>query len=645
MSLIRQIWLLLLVTLLMAFLGSFGVWMLSARGYLETQLRLKNADIAQSLALSLSQQKGDVPAMDLAVSALFDTGFYQRITLKDAGGRVVVNREAEAAVLHEVAPAWLVKLIPVESAPGVAQVSDGWRALGAIEVVSHPGFAHEQLWQGSVKTASWLLILGGLSSLVAALGVRSIRRPLEATVDQAQALMERRFITVDEPKVPELARLSRAMNAVVVRLKSQFEEQSGQVEQLRQQAHCDPLTGLSHRGHFMAQLGAALANDEGSGSGVVYLIRLVDLAGVNRLLGHRATDTLLQRLGHALTDVSLGVSGVAKGRLNGGDFAVCLTAADVPLPEAAHYADALRRAFAEQAVTASVVVGAVHWSRGMPLQQVLAAADSALARAESRGAFAVEVAEQPDARAAVLGEDEWRRRLTATLTEHRIQLMRFPVVDRQAALVHYECPLRLKLDPAGDYETASQWLPMALRSGLISQIDEAAVVLALTQIADDISTRGVDMSDLGVNLSPASLLDSGFVPRLRAHLAASPQAAKHLWLEVSESAAVDRFELVRELCKQLRPLGARIGLEHAGERLTRIEFLFEAGLDYIKLDASVVQGVAQDTSRAAYVSATVSMLHGLGLQVYAEGVSELADIEALRQLGIDGATGPAVKLA
>ncbi len=67
MSLIRQIWLLLLVTLLMAFFGSFAVWMLSARGYLETQLRLKNADNAQSLALNLSQQKGDIPSMDLTV--------------------------------------------------------------------------------------------------------------------------------------------------------------------------------------------------------------------------------------------------------------------------------------------------------------------------------------------------------------------------------------------------------------------------------------------------------------------------------------------------------------------------------------------------------------------------------------------------
>jgi EAL domain-containing protein (putative c-di-GMP-specific phosphodiesterase class I) len=37
------------------------------------------------------------------------------------------------------------------------------------------------------------------------------------------------------------------------------------------------------------------------------------------------------------------------------------------------------------------------------------------------------------------------------------------------------------------------------------------------------------------------------------------------------------------------------------------------------------------------------MLHGLGLQVYAEGVSDPQDIPALHQCGIDGVTGPAVK--
>ncbi len=638
MSLIRQIWLLLLVTLLMAFLGSFAVWMMSSRGYLETQLRLKNADNAQSLALNLTQQRGDTMAMDLALSAMFDTGSYQRITLKDAAGRVLANRAADPSVTREQAPAWFVELVPVESVPGVAQVSDGWRAVGSVEVVSHSAFAHAQLWQGSMKTAGLLTLLGALACVVATFGVNGIRKPLNATVSQAKALMERRFVTVVEPRVPELAQLSQAMNAVVLRMKSVFEEQAGQVELLRQQAHCDPLTGLSHRRHFMAQLGAALSSEEGSGDGVIYLIRISDLAGINRLMGHRQTDVLLQRLARVITEESAGVPGAAMGRLNGGDFAVCLMSSHVPLPQAEHYADALKRAFTEQAVPAAVVVGGVRWKRGVTMQSVLAAADSALARAESRGAFSVELSALADAQAVVLGEDEWRRRLGNALQTGRAQLMRYPVVDRQLKLLHHECPMRLQLEADGPFETAAMWLPMALRTGLISRIDEAAVSLALAQIAQDQQPRGV-------NIAPNSLLDSGFVPRLRAMLAAKPEAARLLWLEVAEAAAVERFELVRELCKQLRPLGARVGLEHAGDRLTRIESLFEAGLDYVKLDASVVQGVANDAARAAFVSGTVNMLHGLGLQVYGEGVNEPADILALRQCGIDGVTGPAVRVA
>jgi EAL domain-containing protein (putative c-di-GMP-specific phosphodiesterase class I) len=282
-------------------------------------------------------------------------------------------------------------------------------------------------------------------------------------------------------------------------------------------------------------------------------------------------------------------------------------------------------------------MGAVHWERGMPLQQVLAAADSALARAEARGGYAVEQVQDAKGPRVSLGEEAWRQRLAAALDARRLQLVTYPVVDKQMMLVHHECPMRLQLEEGGVFEAAHLWLPMAMRTGLIGRIDEQAVSMALRAIAEDGQPRSV-------NLSPASLADSGFVPRLRALLALQQHEASSLWLEVAEVAAIERFEQVRELCKQLRPLGARVGLEHAGERLTRIELLFEVGLDYVKLDASVVQGVAQDANRAAFVSATVGMLHGLGLQVLAEGVADSTDIPALRQAGVDGWTGPAVRL-
>ncbi len=203
----------------------------------------------------------------------------------------------------------------------------------------------------------------------------------------------------------------------------------------------------------------------------------------------------------------------------------------------------------------------------------------------------------------------------------------------QQRLIHLECPLRLQLGPQAPFEVAAHWLPLAIRSGLTCEADERALALALRAIANDGRPRGI-------NISPASLADSGFAARLRTQLLAMPRAARDVWLEVSESAAADHFEIVREFARQVRPTGARFGLEHAGERLSRIDRLFEAGLDYVKLDAAVTHGVAADASRASFVKGLVTMLHSLSLQVIAEGVSDGADAQALWACGVDGLTGP-----
>src|SRR3954462_13683520 len=96
MSLIRQVWLMLSLTLVLAFAGAIGVSVHAARHYLQTQLNLKNNDTAQSLALTLSQQKGDPVALELAIASQFATGFYERIRLVAPGGKTLVEKQGDA---------------------------------------------------------------------------------------------------------------------------------------------------------------------------------------------------------------------------------------------------------------------------------------------------------------------------------------------------------------------------------------------------------------------------------------------------------------------------------------------------------------------------------------------------------------------
>jgi len=632
MSLIRQVWLLLALTLVIAFAAAFGITVHSSRQYLETQLGLKNNDTAQFLALTLSQQKGDATAMELVIASQFDTGHYEAIRLIGLNGRPTLERRA--APKPSSAPSWFVRWLGIAPSPGVAQVSDGWKQLGRLEVRSHASFAHDQLWQSTLSTASLMallaLVLGGL----AAVGVRRIRLPLEATVQQATAITERRFITISEPVVPELRDVTRAMNTMVGRLKAMFDEQAAQVEQLRRQANCDALTGLSNRSHFMGRLKVMLGSEDGSAGGAIVLVRLADLQGLNRKLGHATTDRLLQESAAAIVESARRAGSYEVGRLNGSDFAMVLPDVGSLREPAVDVAARLRNLLRAHDPMAVAVVGAVRWWHGAPVSSLLAAADQALARAEARGAYAVELDDTGDG--LVLGEDAWRERLLGVLASRRAKLVEFALIDGNGSVVHRECPLRLQLEEGGALVPAAQWLPMARRTLLTARIDTLAAGLALQAIAADGMARAV-------NISPGSLLDSSFVPGLRALLVAHPGEAPGLWLEVAEDGAWRHIELVRELVSQMHGCGARVGLEHAGERLTEGSGLLEAGLDFVKLDASLTEGMAKDMARAQHVNGTVRMLRGIGLQVYAEGVSDEHDAAALWHSGVDGLTGPVVK--
>ncbi len=633
MSLIRQIWLLLLGTLALAFVAGVTVNVAGARDALQTQLRLQNSDNATALAQVMSQQKGERELMELAAMAQFDTGYYQRIRLTGVDGAPLFVRDGVSAPLR--APAWFAALVPIASVPGTAQVSDGWRAIGTLEVVSQVAYAHDQLWRSSLRSALALALVGLAAGVLTYLGVRRIRGPLEATVAQAESIQRGEYLRVAEPKIPELRRLTVAMNSMVARLRGVFEAQAAQVETLRRQASGDALTGLANRAHFLAQLDASLKREDGSAAGGLVLLRVLDLAELNRRLGRTGADTLIAAIAQTLQTYTERVRGAFAGRLNGSDFALALPLGGVASESAHAVVELLRTVLPGLDGAAAVAAGAIETRHGAAPAELMGAADLALASAESAGPFSVEAGVAAVAPWALIGERGWRERVHEALESGHVRLASYPVVDAQQRLVHLECPLRMQLEEGGAYEAAAHWLPLAIRSRLTSEVDERALALALDAIAKDGQPRSI-------NLSPASLADSGFAARLRAALLAMPRHARLVWIEINESAAAEHFELVRELGRQLRPTGARFGLEHAGERLSRIERLFEAGLDYVKLDAAIAQGVALDSTRAGFVKSLVTMLHGLGLQVFVEGVNDDRDAQALWALGVDGITGPGV---
>ena len=75
------------------------------------------------------------------------------------------------------------------------------------------------------------------------------------------------------------------------------------------------------------------------------------------------------------------------------------------------------------------------------------------------------------------------------------------------------------------------------------------------------------------------------------------------WTAPPQTAARCVSASLVELATLAVPLGVKVGLEHAGDRLPQIRALFSLGLDYVKLGQPVeVRVTSYDSSRFGFLS-------------------------------------------
>ncbi|MDT7513500.1 EAL domain-containing protein [Rhodoferax mekongensis] len=635
MSMYRQLWLAIIASMLLALGGGLLASLLSARGYLESQLAIKNTDNAVALALSLSQSNPDPVTVDLVTASLFDSGHYELVRVIDPQGAVIAQRKAPEGDLD--APAWFVRLLPIHSVPGQAQISNGWKQFGTVTLISHSRFAYGALWKSAYEMTLALSLAGLVGGCLGSLVLRRLRKPLMTVIDQAAAITQRRFVTVDLPRVPELRQLAVAMNDTVGRLKSMFEDEASRLEQMRKEANFDALTGLVNRTHFLARLRHTLEAEDSAG-GTLFLLRLNDLSGINRRLGREPTDSLLKLSAEVITK-SVSELGSVVARLNGADFAVLAYEGVDGRGVSSRLMESLDQAaspYMGGARAASIGYG--KFSRNEDIGSLLARIDAALATAEIHSGSGVQEALSLQTKELPRSTDQWAKLIALALKNRWVRLISFPVVNVSGEMSHKECPLRLMFDEAGEWVPAGRFLPVAERLKLTPDLDLMAISLGLDELE-----RAPDLVGLAINLSASSLESPSFLNELLAALARRSSVAPRLWLEVPEEGALKHLESFRALCTALKKLGCRIGLEHFGHRFSQIGQLHDLGLDYLKVDSSFVRGVDANPGNEAFLKGLCSIAHNIGLQVIAEGVSTSSEFIALKAIGFDAATGPGIQ--
>jgi diguanylate cyclase (GGDEF)-like protein/PAS domain S-box-containing protein len=406
-------------------------------------------------------------------------------------------------------------------------------------------------------------------------------------------------------------------------------------QQLHHAAFHDALTGLPNRTLFEDRVRHALAAARRSHTIVAVLfVDLDDFKTVNDSLGHQPGDDLLRMTAKRLEECLR--AGDTAARLGGDEFAVLVEGMTDPgdveqVAERIH--GALDRPFVigseELFVRASIGI-AVH-EPGQLDQELLRNADTAMYAAKAAGKGRHQVFHP-------VMHDTAKRRLQLTgdlrraVDRGEFSVDYQPLVDLSdgrvlgaEALVRWEHPTYGRIAPA-------DFIPLAEETGLIGAIGEFVLREACRQAATW-QDEGNGATYVSVNLSPRQFRPPGRlveqVKRLTAEAGLDPSC---LLLEITESVLVNDREIAAKDLQELRGLGVRVAIDDFGTGYSSLAYLRDFPIDIVKMDRSFVQELGRGRADDALVRSVVELGDALDMQIVAEGIEDIDQLDSLRDL-------------
>ena len=116
-------------------------------------------------------------------------------------------------------------------------------------------------------------------------------------------------------------------------------------------------------------------------------------------------------------------------------------------------------------------------------------------------------------------------------------------------------------------------------------------------------------------------------------------AAARISFEITETAALDKFDEAGDLLSRIRELGCKLALDDFGVGFSTFQYLKHLPVDYVKIDGSFIRNLDQSEDDQVFVRALVQAAHGYGKLVIAEFVESDAILSRIRDLDVDFAQG------
>ena len=171
-------------------------------------------------------------------------------------------------------------------------------------------------------------------------------------------------------------------------------------------------------------------------------------------------------------------------------------------------------------------------------------------------------------------------------------------------------------------------------SGAIKDLDLSMLARAILVLNRDPAGPGI-----AINLSGASIEESGFEHALTACLSAFTGPSEKLIIELTETWDLEDLHKARMMLAKLQRRGHPICLDDVGAGAASIRYLRALPADWLKIDGDFVVSAMTSDRELAILKSLLSLKESLGFKYIAEGVENAEILAFARQVGFDAAQG------
>ena len=224
-------------------------------------------------------------------------------------------------------------------------------------------------------------------------------------------------------------------------------------------------------------------------------------------------------------------------------------------------------------------------------------------------------------------------------------------IDKKEFFMQYQPIVRISDEKVVGMEALIRWrnselglvspalfIPVAEENSTINEVRFWTINSVCRQLAEW-QKLDANIPRIAINLSGKVLEEDGFIHKIISIIEKTGVEPEMLDFELTESVLVENTDRTIQLLNELRNTGIRISIDDFGTGYSSLSYLKDLPFDIIKIDKSFISDIMYNDNSKTIVTNIISMAHGLGSIVIAEGVEKAEQLDFLRKHNCDEIQG------